>query len=209
VAATDSGAERVFLEALEGVLQELDLSLNQAARTKILSHYRLLVQWNRRMSLTTVRDSREIAVRHFGESLFLARELGNAPKTILDVGSGAGFPGLPVAVAFAGAQVTLLESVQRKAVFLREVSRSWGNVEVRNERLEGLSGHWELAVMRAVAAGATLEHLARISERVALLTGEEGAEEARRTPFFAWDTPISLPWGKRRVLLKGFRAGSS
>ena len=63
--------------------------------------------------------------------------------TVLDVGSGAGFPGLPLAAFLPQVKVTLLEAVQRKAVFLREASRSWDNVEVRNERLEVVSGEWE------------------------------------------------------------------
>jgi 16S rRNA (guanine527-N7)-methyltransferase len=146
-----------------------------------------------------------MAVRHFGEALFLAREMPAGDVTVLDVGSGAGFPGLPLAAYRPGLEVALLESVQRKAVFLREVSRSWTNVAVRNERLEGLSGHWDLSVMRAVAVGATLAHLARVSERTAILTGEAGAEEAQKHRFFEWSTPVTLPWGDRRVLLQGRR----
>ncbi len=205
MAAPDRGAERAFLESLGGVAGDLGLSIDDPTRGKLLAHFRLLMQWNQKMSLTTVRDPREMAVRHFGEALFLAREMSSEAVTVLDVGSGAGFPGLPLAANRPGLTVTLLESVQRKAVFLREVSRSWTNVSVRNERLESLSGHWDASVMRAVAVDATLAHLARVSAQTAILTGEAGAEEAQKHTVFEWSAPVALPWGDRRVLLQGRR----
>jgi 16S rRNA G527 N7-methylase RsmG len=110
---------------------------------------------------------------------------------------------LPLAGWRPALQVTLLEAAQRKAVFLREVSRQWGNVEVRNDRLEGLSGAWDVAAMRAVALGAALPHLARVCRRVAVLTSAEGVEQAHESALFAWGTPVALPWGDRRVLLVG------
>ena len=206
MAAPESLQDIEFCGALEGLREELGLVLDEAAQRKLLAHYRLLVKWNRRMNLTTLRDPQEIAVRHFGESLFLARELGIETGTVLDVGSGAGFPGLPVAAVRRGLQVTLLEAGQRKSVFLREVSREWGNVRVLNERLEAVSGSWDLSVMRAVAVRGTLPALARVSKRAAILLGERGAEEARNSPLFIWEAPVSLPWGQRRLLLKGRRS---
>ena len=197
------GAGRSFAAALDGVAGAVGVSLQADARRKLLDHYELLVRWNRRMNLTTVRDPHEIAVRHFGEALFLAREIGSAPASVLDVGSGAGFPGLPLAALFPEARVTLVESVQRKAVFLREVSRSWGNVEVRNERLEAVAGAWDLSTMRAVALGAAIPHLARLSRRSAILCGEEGVEEARANAVFEWQSPVQLPWGRSRFLIQG------
>lgn len=208
MAGPDSGAEQAFLEALDGVFEDLDLAPDDKARGKLLDHYRLLVRWNRRMNLTTVRDPQAIAIRHFGESLFLAREVPLLTGSVLDVGSGAGFPGLPLAASRPSVVVTLLEAVQRKAVFLREVSRAWGNVAVRDERLESLSGTWDASVMRAVAAESALPHLARLSGRAALLTSMEGAQEVQNTGFFDWQAPIPLPWGDRRVLLQGRRVAS-
>ena len=199
-------AEQVFESALDEALPELQLSLDPAARAKILSHYRLLELWNRRISLTTIRDPRETALRHFGEALFLARELPEDLESVLDVGSGPGFPGLPLAAARPALWVTLLESVQRKAVFLREVSRGWANVDVRNERLEGLSGHWDACVMRAVSVEEALPHLARTCSHVALLLGEEDAGKAAASGLFDWDSAVRVPWSARRVLLRGKRA---
>lgn len=204
----DSAGEQAFAGALDEVLGDLELVIPPQAREKMLAHYRLLVRWNRRMNLTTIREPREIAVRHFGESLFLARELGWTAGSVLDVGSGAGFPGLPLAAWLPDVRVTVLEAAQRKSVFLREVSRSWGSVEVRNERLEGLSGAWDVSVMRAVAVAESLPHLARVSERAAILTGERGVDEVRKGGFFMWEDPLALPWGFRRYLIQGRRPAS-
>ena len=93
----------------------------------------LLVRWNAKTNLTSVRDPEEMVRRHFGESLFAAQHLGDPlPPTLLDLGSGAGFPGIPIALAHPGVAVTLAESQGKKASFLREAVRtlSLPNVEV-------------------------------------------------------------------------------
>ena len=83
----------------------------------------LLLKWNARTNLTAVRDPREIVRRHFGESLFAARHLDPATPTLLDFGSGAGFPGIPIALLRTDIHVTLAESQNKKATFLRETVR--------------------------------------------------------------------------------------
>ena len=83
----------------------------------------LLLKWNARTNLTAIRDPREIVRRHFGESLFAARHLDPATPTLLDFGSGAGFPGIPIALLRTDIQVTLAESQNKKATFLREAVR--------------------------------------------------------------------------------------
>ena len=86
------------------------------------AHYNLLVQWNARLNLTRI-DSVEEAVRlHYCESLFVGTRLPAGPLRIVDVGSGAGFPGIPIAILRPECTVTLVESHQRKGVFLREAT---------------------------------------------------------------------------------------
>src|SRR5882757_500792 len=84
----------------------------------------LLLKWNARTNLTAIRDPEEIVRRHFGESLFAARHLDPDTASLLDFGSGAGFPGLPIALLRNDIQVTLAESQNKKAAFLREAVRS-------------------------------------------------------------------------------------
>src|ERR1700716_2998312 len=99
---------------------------------QLVTYLDLLLKWNARTNLTAIRDPEEIVRRHFGESLFAAQnlKLGNpapsAPSviTLFDLGSGAGFPGLPIALFRPEIQVTLAESQNKKAVFLREAVRT-------------------------------------------------------------------------------------
>ncbi len=83
----------------------------------------LLLGWNARMNLTSVRDAAEIVRRHFGESIFAARQI-QAASNLLDFGSGAGFPGLPIQLVRPDIHVTLAESQNKKATFLREAIRT-------------------------------------------------------------------------------------
>src|SRR5271163_180076 len=114
----------------------------------------LLLKWNARTNLTAVREPEEIVRRHFGESLFAAQYLDPSASTLLDLGSGAGFPGLPIALLHPGISVTLAESQNKKATFLREVVRTLNlpNVEVWAARAETLAAtrQFHTVTLRAV-----------------------------------------------------------
>ncbi len=104
------------------------------------------------MSLTSVRNGTQIVQRHFGESLFLAERLPSA-ATFLDLGSGAGFPGIPVALVYPGLEVTLAESQGKKAAFLREaVSELKLSATVWADRVERMpaSRLFDIVALRAV-----------------------------------------------------------
>jgi 16S rRNA (guanine527-N7)-methyltransferase len=112
----------------------------------------LLLKWNARTNLTAIRDPREIVARHFGESVFTATQLP-AFETLLDFGSGAGFPGLPIQLMCPQARVTLAESQNKKASFLREVVRTLGlKTEIWAARVEEMpaSRLFDVVTLRAV-----------------------------------------------------------
>ncbi len=126
-----------------GLLEQLD------------AYLALLVRWNSRMNLTADREPERIAARHFGESLVLAENLpdiGTLPARLLDHGSGAGFPGLVIALARPEISVTLAESHARKAAFLQEAVRALApaNVRVFGGRTEGLDEDFSWVTARAV-----------------------------------------------------------
>ncbi len=91
---------------------------------KLSQYLELLLKWNARTNLTAIRDPQEIVTRHFGESLFAATHVPQTAATLLDLGSGAGFPGIPIQLACPGLQVLLAESQNKKAAFLREAVRT-------------------------------------------------------------------------------------
>ncbi|HEY3741043.1 MAG TPA: 16S rRNA (guanine(527)-N(7))-methyltransferase RsmG [Bryobacteraceae bacterium] len=165
-----------------------DVTPDLAARLE--AHYELMVHWNQTLNLTTVTDEAEAAVRHYCESLYLARVL--TPGRVADVGSGPGFPGLIAAAARPDCQFDLIESHQRKAVFLKEASRGMGNVRVVAKRAEVIRERYDWVVSRAVRPADVVR--LNLAPRVALLIGEE---DAFALPGFSIDR---LPWGSERVL---------
>lgn len=172
---------------------------------QLYRHYELLIRWNQRMNLTTVAPGADAVIRHYRESLFLASHLPAAKEqiTILDVGSGAGFPGVPMAVARPKWHATLVESNQRKAVFLREATRHLDNVNVIAARAESIEVRADWLVARAVNPAEILKNLPRLAPRVGLMIGEEDFSLIRPEFQIAWDEPIRLPWGDRKLCVYG------
>jgi len=176
----------------------LDLSPGQAAALE--AHYQLLLRWNRTLNLTRVESLEEAIERHYCESLFLAAHLPAGTLRIADIGSGAGFPGFPVAIARPDCDVTLIESHQRKAVFLREASRAVPNVRVVSQRAEAVTGTFDHAISRAVSYADLLKPLKRLAGSADLLTGADAPPESMG---FEWQPAVPLPWGSQRYLRIG------
>lgn len=166
---------------------------------KLKAYLELLVKWNAKTNLTSVRDPGEIVTRHFGESLFAASQLSE-PATLIDFGSGAGFPGVPMAIWWPNAKVTLVESQNKKATFLKEVARSLPlpNVSIFSGRAEELNQQAELVTMRAVdkfdAALPVAKSLVAPGGRLALLIGAEDARRVHATVVAA------IPLSRERVV---------
>ena len=149
------------------------------------------------LNLTSVDEYEEAVERHYGESLFLAAHLPPGPLRIADIGSGAGFPGIPVAVARPDCKVTLIESHQRKAVFLREATRGMTQVRVLAKRAEDVHESFDWVISRAVSYEDLAGDLRRLGFRAALLTGGETPPESLG---FRWAEPIPLVGGIQRFL---------
>jgi len=137
---------------------------------QLQKHYELMMRWNKTVNLTRIEDLAEAIDRHYSESLFLGSKLPPGPLTIADVGSGAGFPGVPIAILRPEVSVVLIESHQRKAVFLKEVTRDLPNVRVDSGRAECLVGTFDWVVSRAVS-WPDLETL-RLAPKLALIGTE-------------------------------------
>ncbi len=155
-------------------------------------HYDLLVRWNKRINLTRIIVLEDVVRLHYCESLFLAKALPPTPLRIVDVGSGAGFPGIPVAVLRPDCSIDLVESHQRKAVFLREASRSFSNVRVVPQRAETLDPRYDWVIARAVRPADVVA--SGLAANMALLLGDEDAGG------FSANVK-SIPWGINRKLV--------
>lgn len=169
---------------------------------KLEAHYEILVRWNQKMNLTTVIDRAEAEERHYGEGIFLADRIPTDVVSILDVGSGGGFPGAVIAAVRPDLQLTLLENDIRKSAFLKEATRGWGNVKVDNRRSFALTDadQWDLIVSRAVRIEDLLRLIPANARRMMVLAGDtEAATAARRKDLVVETTP--LPGSERRLLI--------
>jgi 16S rRNA (guanine527-N7)-methyltransferase len=184
----------------------------------ISTYIDLLLRWNARINLTAIREPEEIVTRHFGESLFAARHLfavgtltdGTARPTVADLGSGAGFPGIPIKLWAPGISLTLIESNHKKAAFLREVARALTlkDVDVQTVRAEELEATFDVVTLRAVerfdSAVAVAARLVAPAGRLALLVGAAQLSQVRSAlPRLMWCDPLPIPISKNRVVAIG------
>jgi len=188
--------------------------LDSATAARFEAYFHLLVRWNSRMNLTALRDDEKIFSRHFVESIACARALPAEIGSLLDFGSGAGFPGLPIALCRPELRVTLAESQGKKAGFLREAVRTLGvEAEVHGGRAEALAGKFDCVTLRAVdrmqeAVRAAAGLVGRGGWLAILTTDAESAGmRAAAGPGFAWKSGAVLPGGESRILVLGRAQG--
>lgn len=176
----------MFRELLSRRTSEFCL-LSTRQLDQLQEHYELMVRWNRTINLTRIEGVEEAVDRHYAESLFLGASLPQGPLRIADVGSGAGFPGIPIAILRPDVAMSLIESHKRKSAFLKEAARGIPNVTVLCERAEAVVQSFDWIVSRAVS-WRELQGLA-VAPRMALIGTD------------AQGTRITLPWAKERYLV--------
>ena len=213
--------------------------LSAAQLQSISTYIDLLLHWNTRINLTAIRNEEEIVTRHFGESLFAASHLfprvpsafsapsavksldvdvdvaearrPTAEPRVADLGSGAGFPGVPIKLWAPKISLTLIESNQKKATFLREIARALTltDVNIQNVRAETLPlSTFDVVTLRAVERLPKVLPIAASllapSGRLALLIASNQLDAARsHLPNLSWDRPIPSPQSQSRLLLIG------
>ena len=199
-------------EARIARLLEPYVSLDSELLGKTSIYIDILLKWNSRINLTAVRNPEEMVTRHFGESFFAAAKLVDPQwnGAVIDVGSGAGFPGLPVAMYAPAAQVTLIESQVKKASFLNEAIRMLRlrNAQVFAGRAEQSPVTAELVTMRAVEkfekALSVAAGLVKSEGRLGLLVGSDQVALAKgKLSTIEWQETIEVPESRSRVMLVG------
>jgi 16S rRNA (guanine527-N7)-methyltransferase len=188
------------------------IQLDESRLIAISKYIDVLTKWNARINLTAVRAPKEMVQRHFGESFFVANHVlaERAVEKVIDLGSGAGFPGVPFAMLAPEARVTLIESNQKKATFLRELifQLDLKNALVFADRGEKYAQTADVVTMRAVDSfGTTLPLAVKLVEpkgRIALMVGSSQVQEAiSLVKKIEWNEPVPVPGGHSRVLLVG------
>jgi 16S rRNA (guanine527-N7)-methyltransferase len=199
---------------IERAAKEFSLTLNAAQVQQIQEYTKLLWTWNEKVNLTAIRDPLEILYRHFCESMFGATQLPVENCRLADVGSGGGFPGLPLKILRPDLHLFLVESNVKKATFLAEVVRdlSLTDTRVLVSRYEELSE--ELAPLDVVCSRALgdfpkfLEWAASPgvqAQKCLLWLGGRDLEEVRNLPGWTWSEPVPVPKSLQRFVLQGAR----
>lgn len=193
---------------LNRLLAEAGLDVLQDTESKqFIDYLAVLLRWNARLNLTAVRDADSVLSRHFVESIASARALPAGIATLLDFGSGAGFPGIPIAICHPKLAVTLAESQSKKAAFLNEAVRTLGlTARVHSGRAETLKQHFDCVTLRAV------DHMELAVRAAAALVAPSGwlapltthndlpALQAAAGDSFHWPPPSPLPGSDQRIL---------
>jgi len=186
--------------------------LSPAQLQQLSEYLDLLLRWNAKTNLTAVREPEAIVTRHFGESLFLARNVNREEvRTAIDLGSGAGFPGIPLKIYSPHLAVTLIESHYKKTTFLNEVIRkcTLTSINVFTGRAEESGLKADLVTLRAVekfeAALPTAVSLLNPGGRLALLIGTGQAASAKDLLTGVAINTISVPGSRERILLTADR----
>ncbi len=198
--------ERLNALLTEAGLEGLDAVQGQHFE-KFLS---LILRWNSRVNLTSIRDEEGILSRHFVESIACARALPSRIATLLDFGSGAGLPGVPIAICRPEIAVTLAESHGKKAAFLQEAVRSLEiQAKVHPGRAEVVSEVFDCVVLRAVERMAeameSAVHLVAQGGWLAAMTTEAdaGVLKTAAGTGLSWAAPVPLPRSEQRILMLG------
>ena len=160
----EKNMDNTFKELFNAELNKIDIKLSDSQIDKFEKYYNHLIEKNKVMNLTAITEINDVIKKHFIDSIVLLKYYDISDKKIIDVGTGAGFPGIPLAILFPDAEFTLMDSLNKRIGFLNEVIElcDLGNVETVHSRAEDLGRNsqyrekFDICVSRAVANLSTL-----------------------------------------------------
>jgi 16S rRNA (guanine527-N7)-methyltransferase len=207
-----SKADGIGNQELLDALRPYGFVPNEEQSAKIRAYIELLLRWNRSISLTAITDPVEIAGRHFGESIFASKLLPVENCRLVDIGTGAGFPGLALKIAVPSLRLVLVESNKKKCAFLSEAVRlmEFPDVEIRAERFEEIRPeNIEANIITVRAVGEFKEILrwsaAALQRRghLVLWVGAEDSTKISSNSSWTWQPAVHIPESQRRFILIG------
>mgnify|MGYP002545003700 CR=1 FL=1 len=154
-----------MVDFLKEYIQNIGIELNQDKINKLINYYELLIEKNKVMNLTAITEYKDVVIKHFADSLSIIKAVNMSEITnIIDIGTGAGFPGMVLKIVFPDVKITLLDSLNKRVKFLNQVIEELGltGIETVHSRAEDggrnkdLREHFDVSVSRAVANLATL-----------------------------------------------------
>ena len=155
--------EEEFFESIKKKSEDLNIHFSVEQQEQFFEYMKLLIEWNKKMNLTTIVEPEEIILKHFIDSITILKEIKDNSK-LVDVGTGAGFPGIPLSIMNSTIKTTLVDSLNKRLIFLQEVVEHLGlkNIEIIHARAEDLGQNkkyresFDVATSRAVANLSTL-----------------------------------------------------
>jgi 16S rRNA (guanine527-N7)-methyltransferase len=207
-------ANTLIRQQIRSILESFELTAADPLCEQIRTYIDLLLRWNRRISLTAIESPEEIVRTHFAESLLATKAVPNLHGRLADVGTGAGFPGLPLRMYMPDLQLTLIEPNAKKCAFLAEVVRTLelDNAEIIQRRYEDVrkpDPPFDIVTARALGQ---FQEFAEWAESVVapgglvmVWTGPDGKSELERKKSWKWPAPYAIPGSKHRLIVVGTR----
>lgn len=200
-------------ESIVAVMAEYGVQIAPKQCDQLRAYMSLLLKWNQAISLTSITDEMQVLKFHFGESAFALSAIHGINGRLADVGSGAGFPGIPLCILGRDIDLTLIESNVKKSVFLSEAVRvtMLDRVTVVQNRFEALDckllGKFDVIASRALGRHPQLlswsgESL-KCSGKVVLWAAQENVATIATSAGWLWERPVAIPGSRRRYILAG------